>query len=145
MVKFWSTSSAWRPPSWARPCAVRFLARLAALEQLADARVSFRVAVRAPVGALHLSPLEPGEFLHGRRRARARTHAAPAVPAPGHTTSWRVLGLPPGSDPAEIKRAYRRLVRTVHPDLHPGATEDERRALEARFVEITEAYPSLVA
>jgi DnaJ-domain-containing protein 1 len=123
----------------------QILARLTALEQLADARVSFRVAVRAPAGALHHSPLEPGEFLHGRRRARARTHAMPAVSASRDATSWRLLGLPPGSDPAEIKRAYRRLARAVHPDLHPGATDAERRALEARFVEITEAYRSLVA
>ena len=35
--------------------------------------------------------------------------------------------------------------RTVHPDLHPGATDEERRALEARFVELTAAYQSLVA
>jgi curved DNA-binding protein CbpA len=58
---------------------------------------------------------------------------------------WHVLGLPPGSDAAEIKRAYRRLARTVHPDLHPGASADERRVLEARFHELTEAYRTLVA
>jgi curved DNA-binding protein CbpA len=58
---------------------------------------------------------------------------------------WRVLGLSPGSDEAEVKRAYRRLARTVHPDLHPGVTADERRVLEARFHELTEAYRALVA
>jgi curved DNA-binding protein CbpA len=67
------------------------------------------------------------------------------VHATRDVTAWRVLGLPPGSDSAEIKRAYRRLARTVHPDLHPGATDAERRALEARFHEITEAYRALVA
>jgi curved DNA-binding protein CbpA len=56
-----------------------------------------------------------------------------------------VLGVPPGADVDSIKRAYRRLARTVHPDLHPGATDQERRALEVRFAEITEAYRSLVA
>ncbi|HEY3817671.1 MAG TPA: DnaJ domain-containing protein [Polyangiaceae bacterium] len=124
----------------------QLLARLTALEQLADARVSFRVAVRAPRGALHQSPLDAREFLHGRRRARARTPSPPpVVHATRDVTAWRVLGLPPGSDSAEIKRAYRRLARTVHPDLHPGATDAERRALEARFHEITEAYRALVA
>jgi curved DNA-binding protein CbpA len=44
-----------------------------------------------------------------------------------------------------IKRAYRRLARAVHPDLHPEATLEERRALAARFSEITEAYRTLVA
>ncbi len=60
-------------------------------------------------------------------------------------SSWRILGLPPGAQVDEIKRAYRRLARTVHPDLHPGATDEERRALQARFVEITDAYRTLVA
>ena len=37
------------------------------------------------------------------------------------------------------------LVRTVHPDLHPGASDEERRALKARFVEIIDAYRALGA
>jgi curved DNA-binding protein CbpA len=69
----------------------------------------------------------------------------PAAPVHGDTESWRILGLPPGSDAMEIKRAYKRLARMVHPDLHPGVTAEERRALELRFAEITEAYRSLVA
>jgi hypothetical protein len=123
----------------------QLLARLGVLEQLGDARVSFRVAVRAPRGALHQAPLDPHEFLHGRRRARARTPAPPPARAAGDPTAWRVLGLPPGSDPADVRRAYRRLARTVHPDLHPGATDAERRVLEARFHALTEAYRTLVA
>jgi hypothetical protein len=125
------------------------LARLAVLDQLADARVSFRVAVRPPRGALHEAPLEPREFLHGRRRARAGSgpsRAAFVSEAPAaDPTPWHVLGLPPGAAPDDVKRAYRRLARSVHPDLHPGATADERRALERRFAEITDAYRALVA
>jgi len=123
----------------------QLLARLTALDQIADARVSFRVTVRAPRGSLHQAPLDPREFLHGRRRARARTPAPPALEASRDTAPWRVLGLPPGSDPAEIRRAYRRLARTVHPDLHPVASDDELRVLSARFHELTEAYRTLVA
>ena len=48
------------------------LARLTALDQIVDARLSFRVAVRVPRGALHEAPLEPREFLHGRRRAASQ-------------------------------------------------------------------------
>jgi DnaJ-domain-containing protein 1 len=121
------------------------LARLTALDQMVDARLSFRVTVRAPRGALHESPLEPREFLHGRRRARARTPAPPVAHVSHDAAPWRLLGLPPGSDAAAVKRAYRRLARTVHPDLHPGASDEERRALEARFVELTAAYRSIVA
>ncbi len=113
-------------------------ARLTVLERLPDARVAFRVAVRAPRWALRSSPLGPREFLHGRVRARERATSASEPPA--EKSAWRVLGVPPGTDLAEIKRAYRRLARTVHPDLHPGATDAERRALEARFAEITDAY-----
>jgi DnaJ-domain-containing protein 1 len=123
----------------------QILARLNVLDQIGDARVSFRVTVRAPRGALHEAPLEPGEFLHGRRRARTRSPVPPAVRPSYDIAPWRILGLPPGSDATAIKRAYRRLARTVHPDLHPGATDEERRALEARFVELTAAYQSLVA
>ena len=53
--------------------------------------------------------------------------------------------MPPGARVEEIKRAYRRLARSVHPDLHPGASDEERRALQARFVELTDAYRALVA
>jgi DnaJ-domain-containing protein 1 len=119
------------------------LARLAVLDQIADARVCFRVALRPPRSALHDAPLEPREFLHGRRRARARTVVYAAVDE--GADSWRVLGVPPGSDAAEIRRAYRRLARAFHPDLHPGATPEERRTLEVRFAAITEAYRALVA
>jgi DnaJ-domain-containing protein 1 len=117
------------------------LGRLAALEQLADARISFRVAVRHPRGTLHQAPLEAQEFLHGRRRARPSRAAEPAPPE----SAWQILGVSPGADATAIKRAYRRLARTLHPDLHPDATLEERRALAARFSEITEAYRSLVA
>jgi hypothetical protein len=118
------------------------LGRLAVIDQLGDARVSFRVAVRPPRGALHQSPLEAREFLHGRRRARAQHDA---TPAPACESAWQVLGLMPGADAASVKRAYRRLARMLHPDLHPEATSDERRALAARFSTITEAYRTLVA
>jgi DnaJ-domain-containing protein 1 len=126
------------------------LARLAALEQIADARIAFRVAVRLPRGALHATPLEAREFLHGRRRARERAAPRPgAACAPtgdaASTDAWHVLGLAPGADADAVKRAYRRLARATHPDLHPGAGADEKRALEVRFAAITAAYRALVA
>jgi hypothetical protein len=121
--------------------------RLAVLERLVDARVSFRVAVRAPRGALGTrvgGPLGPGEFLHGRRRARERAgHVRPETCA--EEGAWRVLGLEPGAQAEEVRRAYRRLARTLHPDLHPGASDEERRSLSLRFAQVSEAYRTLVA
>jgi len=124
----------------------QILARLAMLERLPGARISFRVAVRVPRGSLHDLPLQPSEFLHGRRRTRERAAASPQPPARVRdTANWRVLGLAPGASETEIKRAYRRLARSVHPDLHPDASPEERRALEVQFSEITSAYRALVA
>jgi hypothetical protein len=119
------------------------LARLAALEQVKDARLAFRVAVRPPRGTIHDAPLEPREFLHGRRRTRER--GSPCSPPVAATSPWSVLGLPTGADLAEVKRAYRQLARTVHPDAHPHASDAERRVLQVRFSEITHAYRALVA
>jgi hypothetical protein len=120
----------------------QLLTRLSTLERLADARVSFRVAVRPPRESLVDAPLEPREFLRGRRRARERA-ASPPLPVTDDL-AWGALGLAPGSAAAEIKRAYRRLAREVHPDLHPEATELQRRALADRFIELTHAYKSLL-
>lgn len=133
----------------------QMLSRLATLERLRDARLSFRVAVRPPRGALAGAqrdaaspsawdaPLGAREFLHGRRRARER--AAPAGEAPqADAKAWAVLGLSPGSELAAIKRAYRRLARAVHPDLHPDADDSTRRLLQSRFSELTDAYRALV-
>ena len=48
---------------------------------------------------------------------------------------YRVLGLTKSATGADIKKAYRKLAREFHPDLHPG---DKR--IESRFKEINEAY-----
>jgi DnaJ-domain-containing protein 1 len=136
----------------------QMLARMARLEQLADARVHFRVTVPTPRGAVAHDPLGPAQFLVGRRRRRDRGAPSSSPPPRGRTVSsfgepaaspslsaWRVLGVAPGADAAEIKRAYRRLAREYHPDLHPDASEPEKRLLARRFDALTTAYRSLVA
>lgn len=51
---------------------------------------------------------------------------------------YRSLGVQPNASPEELKKAYRRLAKQYHPDLHPGDHE-----AEARFKEINEAYEIL--
>ncbi len=147
----------------------QLLTRLGVIERLSDAQLLFRVTVRPPRGALLDDPLRPPEFLSGRRRTRDRLAGASSaasaragtsppsagrrhvpraeIPAvdPRQLAALRVLGVPLGSDALAIKRAYRQLARNYHPDLHPLASDDERRALAARFVEVTAAYQTLLA
>jgi DnaJ-domain-containing protein 1 len=117
--------------------------RLDLLEKLQDARIAFRVTAKAPPGALCDRPLDAGEFLPGRRRARDRS-----IPAPlrvGDLRAYALLGVDTTADAQTIKRAYRRLARALHPDTHPNATPEERRDLSERFAEITAAYRRLCA
>ena len=51
---------------------------------------------------------------------------------------YAALGVPKSASPAEIKRAYRKLARTHHPDVNSGD-----RAAERRFKEINEAHEVL--
>lgn len=84
----------------------------------------------------------------GPRVATSAGGAAPAPPAAARPpdprlAAIRLLGLLPGADAEAIKRAYRRLARTWHPDLSPGADDARRRLLERRFAELTDAYEAL--
>lgn len=122
----------------------QLLERLALLERLVDARISFRVTVRAPPSALRDAPLDPGEFLRGRRRARDRGTPTPAPSRP-ESGAWVLLGVPRDATPDELKRAYRKLARALHPDLHPHATDEERSELSRRFSAVTTAYHELLS
>ncbi|MFQ5483621.1 MAG: J domain-containing protein [Nitrospinaceae bacterium] len=49
------------------------------------------------------------------------------------------LEIPPGSSPAEVKKAWKRLMKMYHPDLHSTAP-DKRRQAEELTRRLTEAY-----
>ncbi|MEB3356361.1 MAG: DnaJ domain-containing protein [Synechococcales bacterium] len=52
---------------------------------------------------------------------------------------YKILELEPGSSPAEIKRAYRTLVKCWHPDCFPGDPQKQREA-EEQIKRLNEAY-----
>ena len=51
---------------------------------------------------------------------------------------YEVLGIQKGASDDEIKKAFRKMAKQYHPDLHPGDTE-----AEAKFKEVNEAYEVL--
>lgn len=93
------------------------------------------------VGALTIA--EIGASDSGPHRS-----APPATTAPAsidvHAAALRTLGLAGPADRDTVKRAYRRLARMLHPDLHPGIDDDRRRHLEGRLVEASAAAATLL-
>jgi DnaJ-domain-containing protein 1 len=63
---------------------------------------------------------------------------------PRRAAALELLGVQDDADVEDVKRAYRRLARALHPDLQPHADADRRRTLERRFAEVTAAYEALV-
>ena len=51
---------------------------------------------------------------------------------------YKILGVTRGVSDADLKKAYRKLAKANHPDLHPGD-----QAAESRFKDISEAYDVL--
>jgi DnaJ-domain-containing protein 1 len=74
----------------------------------------------------------------------------PRVDPPRRTASgdaairkaYAALEVPPGSDFETIRKAYRRLMRKYHPDLHRGSPEAQRAATDLAQ-RLTEAYKVL--
>jgi DnaJ-domain-containing protein 1 len=73
--------------------------------------------------------------------------AAADIGRPGdpRSSALRLLGLAADAERDDVKRAYRRMARALHPDLQPGVDGDRRRDLESRLAEVTAAYQQLVA
>jgi len=65
----------------------------------------------------------------------------PAVP--DGRTWYVVMGVEPGAPQAEVRAAYLRLARSLHPDRHESGTPTERGLAERRMREVNEAWSVL--
>ena len=82
-----------------------------------------------------------GTGMGGGERVAEGTPPHGTVVAPSaRGEALRRLGLSPSASQLEIKQAFRRLARTLHPDTHPRADAPTRRRLEQRFAEVAGAY-----
>jgi hypothetical protein len=122
--------------------------RLDALFCLEDARVAFRLVLQRRRELDVARPLGPEEYLVGRPRARDRHRTANSVGTDESAEIARrraliVLGLGAGADEAMIRGAFRRLARSLHPDLHPRARPEQIEDLRRRFADVSAAYHRL--
>lgn len=88
-------------------------------------------------GEIEVRPAVPG--------AGAGAGGGPSPPLPDTRSPYRLLGLPPGAAPDDVRAAYRRLARAYHPDATVGAdaSEEERRAASWDFARVNSAYDIL--
>jgi curved DNA-binding protein CbpA len=56
---------------------------------------------------------------------------------------YNLLEIPSGASQGQIKKAFRRLAKQVHPDANPGSTAEEREVLRQRFIQLAQAYDVL--
>ncbi len=134
--------------------------RLDGVYRVARARIRFRAA------SLPESPattLDAREFLHGRPRQRDRSVAdrcsegaaargerrasgdEPGSSATPHRDdAWAQLELNRGASRDEVRAAFRRLARRLHPDAWSDAPAAMRERAAQRFVRLSSAYHELL-
>jgi hypothetical protein len=106
-----------------------------------------RVTLMEPF-RLWLRSMLPPEQTRGNQRepARPRPEATPdTVPVnePERLSAYEILGISPSASLAEIKAAYRKRIRTCHPDLFAGEDEHARALAERWTKALNAAYATL--
>ncbi len=80
------------------------------------------------------------------REAGVAAHPRPAIGTPGRQAeAMRTLGLTGHSSLQEVKQAYRRLARQLHPDLNGSKSHAQRRLCEQRLSDVNSAYRELIS
>ena len=116
------------------PAKFRILRQLAWALRFSDFEIAMLLAAKGYVwGAGSTGP-----------RQRPDDGAAPRRATQG-PDPYAVLGVPPDTDAATVKRAYRKLISEHHPDRLGGLPEDLRRRAEERARDINAAYERIQA
>src|SRR5687768_10373469 len=61
----------------------------------------------------------------------------------GTETHYDTLGVPPAASADEIRRAYHRLARSLHPDRHVGSSPERAATTARRMQEVNVAWTVL--
>jgi len=119
--------------------------RLDAVFHLEDARVAFRLVNKRRRELDVSKPLGPEEYLVGRPRARDRERRGIPTEAVDsrRRLDLKLLGLQAEADPSSVRGAFRRLARSLHPDMYPTAPPEQLESLRRRFAEVSAAYHRL--
>lgn len=79
-----------------------------------------------------------------QEEARRQQRERPSSPPDRHTRALAVLGLTPGANRADIRRAYRRMAQLHHPDRFYSGSEHQVALASTRFQRIKSAYDYLM-
>jgi hypothetical protein len=106
-----------------------------------------RVTLMEPF-RLWLRSMLPPEPTRAKQPEPARPRPEPTpdvvpVNEPEQLSAYEILGLSPSASLAEIKTAYRKRVRTCHPDLFAGSDEQSRALAERWTKALNAAYATL--
>ncbi|MCL2373945.1 MAG: DnaJ domain-containing protein [Treponema sp.] len=83
---------------------------------------------------------ELDEFLRGDPKRKEKPQEKPARPVPAELREdFAELGLSPDASAAECKAAYKKLLKTHHPDRHAGKSEAMKKATE-KTARVNAAY-----
>lgn len=87
----------------------------------------------------------PRPTIEARRQYQRVTRAGPGMHAGTHPSveHCEALQLPAGSPMTHVRKRYRQLATTWHPDKWATATPQEQKAAEDRFKTIQSAYEAL--
>lgn len=80
------------------------------------------------------------EIYLGKHRATALLRLASTTASPTH---YEVLGISTSSSPKDIKAAFRKLSKKLHPDMNQHLCEEEQKSTKSRYIRIVHSYEVL--